>query len=450
VPKGNDLGRHTVDVGAFPDALCNDGSTAVFYFRPYEGEENRDKWVIQLKGGGGCSTAESCAQRWCSVLTLFGMTQMVDDVNDPDLESIAGQGILNRRDDNPWAAYNHVYVQYCSSDGWSGTARDVVLDTYHPCDPENPKAKCPNGTACPAEGEENAGFCVDVPVTYRIHFLGSRIVDAVIATLRRDGVAGPKGLPDLDDAEHVVVAGSSGGGAGVTANLDRIADLLRQHNEACKGATCPLEVDGVIDSIFDPSSEGLDLTHTQNCPPESPELCSYEAYLKRKYERDVNGPEKSLKDASCVAWHQANAPGTEWRCAEGAHMISHHITTPFVLRMGLVDELLMSGYLELGVRTAAGEPIDEPIEYATLLHDQLEWFSGWSTEAEEAEPGMKAPGVFGPGCPKHETLSEDIAVYEATIDDEGTVRDFFDVWQLWKGGTPKVLVADTPADSSCQ
>jgi hypothetical protein len=451
VPRGEDLERHTVDVSAFPDALCNDGSTAVFYFRPHQGDENRDKWVIQLKGGGGCGSADSCAQRWCSVLTLFGKTQMVDDINQPPLASIAGQGILARRDDNPWGNYNHVYIQYCSSDGWSGSARDAVLETHYPCDPEKPDAKCPDGSACPAEGEENAGFCVDMPVRYRIHFLGSRIVDAVIATLRRDGVAGPQGLPDLDDARHVVFAGSSAGGQGVTANLDRVADVLRQHNNACQGPSCPLEVDGIIDSIFVPSLLGLDLSGTKNCPPEAPELCTPEAYLQRVYAREATGPTKPLPDASCAAWHQANDPDNEWRCTEISHVISHHITTPMFVRMGLVDQLLMSEFLQLGVRTSEGEPIDQPIEYATLLHPQLEWFSSWSEEAEEAQAGMKAPGVFAPGCPKHETLSEDIAVYDARIDYQGSFRRFFTVWQFWKdGGTPAVLVADTPEQSVCE
>ncbi|MCC6624821.1 MAG: hypothetical protein IT385_26465 [Deltaproteobacteria bacterium] len=451
VPRGDDLDRHTVDVAKFPDALCNDGSTAVFYYRPYEGEANRDKWVIQLKGGGGCSDAVSCAQRWCSVLTLFGQTQMVDDINTPDLATIAGQGILARRDDNPWGDYHHVYIQYCSSDGWSGTARDAVLDTYHPCDPEKPDAKCPDGQACPAAGQTNAGLCADVPVRYRVHFLGSRIVDAVITTLRQDGVAGPGGLPDLDAAEHVVFAGSSAGGQGVTANLDRVAELLREHNDACQGETCPLVVDGVIDSIFGPSVLGLDLTHHANCPADQPELCTPEAYLERAYARELAGPLEPRPDASCAAWHEANSPEDEWKCTEIAHVISHHITTPMFVRMGLVDQLLMSSFLELGIRTPDGEPIDQPIEYATLLHEQLEWFAGWSDEAEEAEVGMKAPGVFAPGCPKHETLSEDAAVYEARILFGGEHRRFFQVWRFWKdGGSPAVLVADTPEQSICE
>lgn len=456
VPRGEDLVRHTLDVASFPDALCNDGSTAVFYYRPYEGEANRDKWVIQLKGGGGCHSADTCALRWCSVLTNFGKTQMVDDINRPALATIGGRGILARRDDNPWTAYNHVYVQYCSSDGWGGTARDVVLDTHHPCDPDEPGARCPDGSACPGEDAETPGLCPDAPVRYRIHFLGSRIVDAVLSTLRRDGVAGAgaggTALPDLDEAEHVVFAGSSAGGAGIVNNLDRVAALLREHNVACQGASCPLEVDGVIDSIFMPSFEGLDFTGHPSCPPDEPELCAYEAYYQRVWARRSEAVAQPREDESCATWHAANDPDGSWRCAESAHVISHHLTTPFVMRMGLNDQLLAQGMNELGLRTADGEPIDTPLEFAALMHPQLEWFSRWADEAEERDLATMAPGIFAPGCPKHETLSEDTAVYDATIQFQGQGRDFFELWMFWKlgGEVPAVLVADTPADSRCE
>ncbi len=39
---GGDLQAH--ELTAFPLASCNDGSPAVLYFRPDEGEANRDKW----------------------------------------------------------------------------------------------------------------------------------------------------------------------------------------------------------------------------------------------------------------------------------------------------------------------------------------------------------------------------------------------------------------------
>lgn len=450
VPRGPELERHTVDVARFPDALCNDGSTAVFYFRPYAGEANRDRWVIQLKGGGGCGGPVSCAQRWCSVLTNFGKSQMVDDINTPPLATVGAQGVLARRGDNPFGDYNHVYIQYCSADGWSGSVRDRVVDTFMPCEPG---ATCRDGSTCPGEDAgDMAGLCAGEPVRFRMHLLGSRIVDAVIDTLRRDGVGGPATggvpLPDLDDAEHVVLAGASAGGAGVTANLDRVASRLRERNSRCQGADCGLVVDGIIDSIFDPSVEGLDLTQSPRCP--DPASCTYELWMQAQY-ANASTFTGALADESCPQWHAEHAPGTQWRCADRAHVISHHIATPFMLRMGLVDSLLVDGFLAARLRTADGELIDQPIEYAALVHEQLEWFTRWSELAEEAGPGTIPPAVFGPGCAKHETLSDDVSVFDATIDFQGTPRDMFEVWAFWKGGgSPAVLVADTPADSECE
>lgn len=450
LPAGADLVRVPLDTAAFPDALCNDGSTPQMYVRRYEGEENRGKWLIQLKGGGTCGSARACAQRWCSVLTLFGMTQMVGDIRDPPRAGIGGKGILERRDDNPWGKFNQVFVNYCSSDSWSGTARDAVLATQLPCEPGS---ACPDGTTCPGTGDD-AGVCAASPVQYRIHFLGRRIVDAVFATLRRDGVGalagGGQELPDLDDADYVVFAGSSGGGAGVTANLDRVAGLLREKNTACQGGgACPLVVEGYIDSIFVPSYEGLDYSATEPCTKGG--ACSFEAILRLAQEAGPSALWHAEGDESCASWHAAR-DGEGWRCEEDAHVISHHLTTPFFLRMGLADQLLGPTFMGFGFATADGEPIDTILEFAAVLHPQLEWFSMWADEAEEAAPGARAPGVFAPACAKHETVQSDGAVYETTIDFQGVPRRFFDVWSLWKAGTsplPVVLVADSPADSTC-
>src|SRR5262245_12910349 len=40
--RNADLVRHDLDLAVFPDALCNDGTGALFFFRPYRGDANRD------------------------------------------------------------------------------------------------------------------------------------------------------------------------------------------------------------------------------------------------------------------------------------------------------------------------------------------------------------------------------------------------------------------------
>ncbi|MFN7937814.1 MAG: pectin acetylesterase-family hydrolase [Bryobacteraceae bacterium] len=155
--SGTDLQRYDIPTSQYPYAMCNDGSNAIFYFRPFQGEANRNRWVIFLQGGGSCSSANDCANRWCSVDTSFSSVGM-SSIPAPK-EGIRGNGILERRADNPLAGWNQVLVKYCSSDKWSGTAKDVIQDADDP-----------------VTGRE---------VFYRIHFLGSQILDAAMQVLRR-------------------------------------------------------------------------------------------------------------------------------------------------------------------------------------------------------------------------------------------------------------------------
>jgi len=155
---GDQLQRHDMDLRTYPGAMCNDGSPGIFYFRPYVGEENRNRWVIQLKGGGVCDSPQSCADRWCAEGTNFGMNTM-SSITSPRV-GIDGHGILNRNQAslNPWAKYNHVFIHYCSSDQWMGNNRNEIMTVIDP------------GT--------------HVPRKIRAHFLGHQIFEAAIDILR--------------------------------------------------------------------------------------------------------------------------------------------------------------------------------------------------------------------------------------------------------------------------
>ncbi len=307
--------RHDLDLGHFPEARCNDGTAAVFYFRPYEGEGNRDRWVVQLQGGGACSNATTCAQRWCSIDTNFGAKQMSSRFA-PSTD-IDGKGILRRRPENPWGGYNQVFVRYCTSDVWSGTNANVELTVPHP------------GT-----GED---------VSYAASFLGARVFDAVVSTLRADRVAPlvydrrrSLPMPDLDDAEFVVLAGASAGGDGVVGNLDAFAETLRAMNTGCQAGDCTLEVRGLIDSAYGPALENLGFEETEVCEAG---LCTADAFLQHQHRQGPAALQGQRKDTSCLDWHARNAPGTPWQCTK-SHIVANHLATPFFLRMGLSDSLL--------------------------------------------------------------------------------------------------------------
>src|SRR5688500_9937153 len=115
---GTDMVRYTIDNGRYPQALCNDGSPAVFYFVPHTAAEDRGKWIVFLQGGGGCGGGQDCAERWCSIDTNFGMDKMTSTLTKP---SIRAGGFLSPDPRNRFGSWNRVLIHYCSSDGWTGT-----------------------------------------------------------------------------------------------------------------------------------------------------------------------------------------------------------------------------------------------------------------------------------------------------------------------------------------
>ena len=150
---GTDLTRYAVDTASFPEAVCNDGTAAIFYYAPASKPEDGNKWVIFLQGGGSCRDGQSCAERWCSVDTSYGFDKMTSSVSKP---SIRGVGFMDPGPQNRFGSWNRVLVFYCSSDTWGGTSTRTATAAL-------------NGGA---------------PREFEIYFRGSKIVDAVIDTLR--------------------------------------------------------------------------------------------------------------------------------------------------------------------------------------------------------------------------------------------------------------------------
>jgi hypothetical protein len=421
--RGNELQRHDIDIETFPDALCNDGTGAVFYFRPHSGDTSTNRWVIQLQGGGGCRSGDSCADRWCSVGTNFGMTQMTANLAPED--GINGAGILDRRAANPLGNANQVFIRYCSSDSWSGTARNVVFAAQYPR--------------------------TDEPIEMRVHFLGSRIIDAVFSILRQDGVdalnytlgEGSVALPDIDDAEFVVLAGASAGGAGATQNADRVGELLRANNTSCDGDDCPLEYRVIIDSSFGPSRENYDFSETPLCTEHG--LCDYATHQQAS-SASVARIWQQIVDTSCLAFHEED--DDQWRCGDTEHVIRHHITTPMLVRMGQRDSLKSGNAIDTGFRVD-GEPLDLAT-FARLVREQLAATASIHEDAEEADEIDTGPAIYGPTCAKHETLRNNAATYNVRIDVDGDSYTMFDIFLSWvREEGPRVAIAENPDDNVC-
>jgi hypothetical protein len=419
--RAMELQRVDLDPAVSPHARCNDGTPATFYFRPGTTPAGRERWVIQLQGGGCCRSGDSCAQRWCSVDSNFGTTHMSS--LDAPADGIRADGILEEAPGfaNPLATWNHVFVRYCSSDNWSGDTGPLVVSGHDPV----------SGAA----------------IQYTIEQNGRAILDAVVKQLRRDGTPalsyrfGEGGtLPDLDTARAVVLAGASAGGGGVANNADYLGGVLRAHN-VCQGAGC-LEYRVLIDSTFGPDGSGLDWTTSTPCLQRG--LCTWQQLVA-----DGNAMFPRHSDTSCPTWHAANAPATAWMCGDTDHLIRHHITSPMMVRMGLVDQLVSGNAIDSGVSVPGRGPMTLPL-FAELVRAQLLQL-GVTANAEEGS-AMVSPALYGPSCPKHETISSNTAVYGVTVGVGGGVRKtMFEVFTAWRAGLLPSQVVQAPGDpGDCQ
>lgn len=408
------LQRHDIDIALFPRAICNDGSPAVLFFRPYEGEVNRNRWVIGLAGGGSCATPQDCANRWCGVDTNFDSSNMSTDAAG---NANPGDGIFARRPENPFANWNQVFVRYCSSDLWSGRAPALTVQANDP-----------------ATGK---------PVEYMIAMTGSFVLDAALATLNRDPGTAPltyvrtrAPLPDLSDAAEVVFAGGSAGGVGVVFNLDRVAALL------AAGPNRPI-VRGLIDSATTPDLSKLGWGATEACRTNG--RCTYETAVSA---RDTQALNRHL-DESCVEWHARNRPGTEWLCTDVEHVMANHLTTPYFVRMGLTDRLISSEIIAAGY-TLAGRPLTL-LTFASELRQFLLDLPAAVAKGEERQLVTTPPGVYAPTCPEHYTIYANETVYGVAIPGGGRQVTFFDVWKNWVGGTmPSVVASSDPRTDTCR
>ncbi len=429
-PLQPDLQRAIIDTTKFPEALCNDGTAAVLFFRPYTGAANRNKWVLNLHGGGSCGSGPTCAARWCNcttvtecpfttVPTYFDRLQMTN-ARPP---TIGGNGVFERGGTgmlaNPIGDYNQVELQYCSSDGWRGNLRALALTA------PNPKT--------------------GVEVTFRVNFLGSKILDSDIAWLRQDGVAGlvytlsgNTPLPDLDDATDVIVTGGSAGGAGVVTNLDHVRDLLSQHN------TNPtaLQVTGLIDAFV-----GLDRAPLDYGTYYISQVRSYDNYLTFRATAPSTAGARS--DTSCVQMHAADPR----ICSDETHVVRNHLTTPFFVRSALRDDGVTSNYIEEAYRMPDLSPMSVN-GFALRLHTELTQFSNLKGSAEEGPQMPRNPGVFAPGCTNHDTIRESSQTYGTTITPAGgsalTLLQVFENWRNATGGTTNVLTQSAQLmDTNC-
>ncbi len=167
--------KQTIDLSVYPDAVCNDGSPAIFYIQRGLGAgaaANANKTVIGLQGGGYCLSDADCSLRPSDLISSTGYS-----------DQTAAEGLLSSDPSNDtFRSWNRVRVPYCSSDFFSG---DVG----------------------PTGGTTN------------FRFRGAKIVTAVVQTLNRQYGIGKAG-------DTVILAGGSAGAVGAFINANRVRASL--------------------------------------------------------------------------------------------------------------------------------------------------------------------------------------------------------------------------------
>jgi len=224
----------------YPLAKCNDLTTAVYYRHHKINQQSSKKMLIFLQGGGFCVPGdgpENCNERCidehsplCTAMTAATINSESDYIS----QTIASK---NSTVNPTFYDFSTVFVPYCSSDLYSGTA-NASTDT---------------------EGRA---------------FQGKNIFKAIISNLLS--------TTWLAEAEEVVLAGSSAGGFGVERNCDWMADQLKFMNPdmtiKCiidSGSLIPMET--FFDYCFEnnvESNEGMiywEAELDESCMNESPD-----------------------------------------------------------------------------------------------------------------------------------------------------------------------------------
>ena len=184
-------------------AVCNDGTPAVFYYRPGIAEY-ADDWIIHLNGGGGCTTIDECNRRFVT------MPEFMSSSTYPDTAPLYGILSANPSMNPDFYQFNHVYVEYCSSDQWRGTQ---------------------------SASEETGEW----------HFEGHIIVQSLFETLLDGSLTNGH---SLSTAENVLFSGSSAGANGVQHHLNFVKAMLPE----------TVRLRGFIDSWWTPTNlEELDI-----------------------------------------------------------------------------------------------------------------------------------------------------------------------------------------------
>lgn len=390
VAPGNDLHKVTL---TDPDAICNDGTPAIMYIRAANGPAATNRWVIHMQAGGGCSSHDVCFDRWCGI-GPYEAAKMSSRFAPPATD---GGGLFARNQNNVFGSANQVFLYYCSSDSWSGSRSDAVLDDSSGARP-----------------------------SFRLHFRGHDILEAAATVLATGAVSDDNAqtLPSLTDATEVLFSGSSAGSLGLVQHLDW------WRTKAPRAI-----VGGLLDSFYMPVPEDVDDASVRQ---------SYETGLRASWDQVKQTLYQAYTDESCVTRH----PGTDaYLCGLSTHVMLHHLTTPFFVRQDLRDPVSYTTMQPTGATLA---------QYAAWTHTSLGRVANVRMNSEEGADITLAPGAMSSNCGQHIVAMNNpwfgvAASGNATVETpDGAPRTLHDALTAWVGGTPiQALDTDPSTTSVC-
>jgi hypothetical protein len=172
----------SIDAKIDPTAVCADGSTPAYWYRPGFGSGAKT-WLIWFGGGGSCDSAAFCSV-W---VTKEGIPAFLTSKG---FLPAPGKGITSANSNTNPSLYNAntVYLHYCTADNWTGARQDPGLP-----------------------------YAIGNSATW--NFDGRAVAVAEIKSL-------VEYYPALATAGTVILGGDSSGGAGVTEEANNVLPLL--------------------------------------------------------------------------------------------------------------------------------------------------------------------------------------------------------------------------------
>ena len=372
------MSRVTIPLADHPEAVCNDGSPGVFYVRAGTNDDI-NKWVIHLQGGGACRTHEDCMDRWCGLQgdVPYNANKMSSDWTGDGVVDLppwgAADGMSDPRAANDFGTWTHVWMYYCSSDSWLGQKTFVDYDT---------------STTLPP---------------FTMAHRGHTILAAARAMLRKVNphpawvTDTERSVPDLDDATTVLFTGTSAGAKGAIQNADWFLAPLPAPD---KRLVIDANLD-VSDTVLTAHDIWVDASGVAGGVDDT--LVNYRAAQDQAAWSGWYTDIDAFVDQSCSATHLA--AGTMDRCMSFSTLLTLTdaggaplIDTESYIRIDLEDPnnaQMWNGAWPTGEQltvTSAG-PATTAFDALVLTRETLlELYP---------HPDNNVSGVFGPRCGKH-------------------------------------------------